>query len=122
MYFQQRENLLALTIENSLGLYYRTSEKITLPIATTDWEKFGGEVVQSIIKLSSTESDALEISLKRTQPVSLGRPQLNNTAVPLAPGLIRSDEAIGRLVSQGLPSPEGKVTTCTTRRGGRRTT
>lgn len=43
-YFQEKENLLALTIENSLGLYCKASDRLTYPMETADWERFGGEV------------------------------------------------------------------------------
>ena len=107
--------MLAFTIENSLGLYCKATDKVTLPMETADWERFGNEIAQSIVKLSPSESDPVDTMLKKTQPMNFYKPQLNKATRPIVQKCLRSNNAIGKLVRDGLYSIDPNPNTSTIR-------
>lgn len=89
---------MAFTIENSLGLYYQASDKHTYPMETTDWESFGRDIAQSIMKLNASEENSAELSyFNKTKPLNLYRPAGKTPAMPVVSNKKRSSCMVSKL-------------------------
>lgn len=67
-FFQFQEQILSLTCENSLGLYYTQNQ--TFQMLTSDWQSFGQAILHSMKETSTGRETPMKTEAKKSVNVS----------------------------------------------------
>ena len=119
LYFQQQEQTLSFTCENSLGLYFSNNQ--TVQMQASDWQNFGASIIHSMLDIysqpvqedqNSPSNRSANINIPTTQSLARISPSKNlrqNTKVSFCSSKKKRDGVKIKYSELGIVMDKGKT-------------